>query len=100
VKCLLIVTCKLLLLYFNSIVYLSGGQAASEEMFQKHSMHSDNDIAIKEVIKLVALSELLQENFHEIQSSSNVSVIFTQWAVFIHYNSATWYNSYLALGKS
>ena len=45
-------------------------------MSQNHSVHVDNETTIKEVLKLVALSELLQENFHEIPSKCNVSVFF------------------------
>jgi len=47
-------------------------------MSQNHSMHVDNETTIKEVLKLVALSELLQENFHEIPSKCNVSVFCYQ----------------------
>jgi len=68
----------LLLLFFSivfrlmSLMNTSSEQPLMQEMSQKHS----NDIAIKEVLKLVALSRFLQENPHEMWSHCNVSIAF------------------------
>jgi len=48
-------------------------------MSQKHGMHADNETVIKEVLKLVALSELLQENLCDNQSNCSVSAIYYFW---------------------
>jgi len=55
---------------------ISSGQTVSQEMSQKHSMHVDIETTIKEVLKLVALSELMQANFHDMCSQCNVSANF------------------------
>jgi len=66
-----------MLLHFSSIFYLvlmdiSSGQSVMQEISQKHSQHA----TIKEVLKLVTLSELLQQNSCEMWSNFDVSVIF------------------------
>ena len=58
------------------LVLVDAGQAVSQEMYQKHNMHVDNETAITDVLKLVTLSKLMQQNFHEIQSTCSVSVGF------------------------
>ena len=68
-----------LLLYFKCCLLLMDilhGQPVMQEIPQKHITQDSNDAVIKEVLKLVALSGLLQENSHEIWSYYNVIVIF------------------------
>jgi len=57
---------------------ISSLQSVMQEMCQKHSTYVNDDVVIKEVLKLVTLSGLLQENSHEIWSYCNVSVAFLQ----------------------
>jgi len=71
----------LILLYFSGIFYvkfmdISGGQSVMQKISQEQTANVSNDAAIKEVLKLVTLSGLLQENYCEIWSHCNVSVDF------------------------
>jgi len=49
-------------------------------------MFVDNETVIKDMLKLVALSELLQEHFYEILPNYSVSAIYLLlFTVIIHY---------------
>jgi len=53
---------------------ISSEQAVSQEMTLMCSIYCNSETAIKEVLKLVTLSKLIQENSHELQSYCSVSV--------------------------